>query len=292
MISAAVLALLLLPVPVAAATPADCDALVIGVRTLTGIGLDAPPAPMAGDWCVLDGARVSAASGVRITADRLRLRGRADAGTLMSLEVESRGVRVLPGLGEREMPDWLRDMSRLQTADLRLDLRRDEAADVLRLVDFRLALSGGGALALEAEVAGAGLEPGTVLAGRLTRLRADWISDGRTLRPALAAWGARLEPGADGARAVDAAREALVALAGELPRAAVPEAAQEDLRAALRALPQGRGRLVVDLVSDRGIGAADLGVLALARDPAGSEALARFLADSRLEIDWQPGIAP
>lgn len=292
MIRGVALALLLIPGPVAAATPADCDTLVSGVRALTGLDLEAPPAPMDGDWCVLDGTRVAASGAVRIMVARLRLRGSAEAGALQSLEVESEGVRMAPGLRDREMPDWLRDLSRLQTADLRLDLHRDAAADLLRLHEFRLDLSGGSALVLEAEVAGAELESGAVFAGRLTRLRAEWKSDGRTMRPVLAAWGERLEPGAAGTRAADAAREALSALAGALPEAAVPEAAREGLRAAIRALPQGRGRLVVDLVSDRGIGAADLGMLALARDPAGPEALARFLAGSRLDIDWQPGIVP
>lgn len=278
--------------PGAAETPVPCAGMPEVLRDFSGLTISAPPAAMAGGWCVLDGARLMGAGVPTVAAGKLRVRAGAEGAEVLSLEVEGQGLRLAPGLQERDLPGWLRDLLRLQAADLQLALRRDPDADRLVLEEARLDLSGGSALRVTGELAGAGFSARSLLSGRLRLLRLEWRSDGRTLRPALAAWGATLQPGAEAGEAVEAARDALLTLVGALPEAALGEAGRTELEAAVRALPQGRGRLVADLVSDRGIGAAELGLLALSRDSAGPEALARLLAGSRLEVDWQPGIVP
>ena len=278
--------------PGVAETAVDCAGMPDLLRDLSGLSVTAPPAAMAGDWCVMDGARLSAEGAPGITVAQLRARATADGPDILSLAVEARGLRLAATPQDRGMPDWLRDLLRLQSADLRLTLRREVEADRLLLDLARLELSGGTTLDLSGALAEAEIAPRSLLSGRLLQLRVEWRSDGRTLRPALAAWGALLKPGSAEGDAVDAARGALLALAAALPSGAVGEVARKELEAAIRALPQGRGRLTAELVSDLGIGAADLGLLALSRDPAGPDALARFLAGSRLDIDWQPGIVP
>lgn len=278
--------------PGAGETPVPCAGMPEALRNLSGLTVSAPPAAMAGGWCVLDGGRLTGAGVPTVAAGKLRARAGAEGAEVVSLEVEGQGLRLAPGLRERDLPGWLRDLLRLQTADLRVALRRDAGEDRLLVEEVRLDLSGGSALRVTGELEGAGLSAPSLLSGKLRQLRLEWRSDGRTLRPALAAWGAALQPGAEAGEALEAARAALVALVAALPEAALAEAGRTELEAAVRALPQGRGRLVADLVSDRGIGAAELGLLALSRDPAGPDALARFLGGSRLEIDWQPGIVP
>lgn len=278
--------------PGAAETPVPCAGMPEVLRDLSGLTVSAPPAAMKGGWCVLDGARLTGAGVPTVAAGKLRARAGAEGAEVLSLEVEGLGLRLAPGLQERDLPGWLRDLLRLQTADLRLALRRDAGGDRLVLEEARLDLSGGSALRVTGELAGAGLSARSLLSGKLRQLRLEWRSDGRTLRPALAAWGASLQPGAEAGEAVEAARAALMALVGALPEAVLGEPGRTALEATVRALPQGRGRLVAELVSDRGIGAADLGLLALSRDPAGPDALARLLVGSGLEIDWQPGIVP
>ncbi|NHB76694.1 hypothetical protein [Rhodobacter calidifons] len=278
--------------PGAAETAVDCARMPDLLRDLSGLAVTAPPAASAEDWCVLDGARLGPDGGPRITAAQLRARATADGPEILSLALEARGLRLAPDPRDPGMPDWLRDLLRLQSGDLRLMLRREVEADRLLLDLARLDLSGGTMLELSGALAGAGIAPRTLPSGRLRQVRLVWRSDGSTLRPVLAAWGARLKPGLAEGAAVEAARAALLALAAAVPAGALGEVARKELESAIRALPQGRGRLTVDLASEGGIGAADLGLLALLRDPSGSDALAQFLAGSRLDIDWQPGILP
>jgi hypothetical protein len=146
-------------------------------------------------------------------------------------------------------------------------------------------------LAIEADLAGGGLSAASVLTASVTGLRLRWRNDGRVLRPAMEAAGARLEAGSSGPAAVDAARTALLDLAGALPLQSLVGETADALEDLVRDLPQGRGQLTVELTSD-GIGAAQLGLLALSDSPAGPDALARFLAGTAVSIDWQPGIAP
>ena len=285
-----VFALALLAGPVGAG-PAGCDALVAAVEGAAGVSLSAPPAGMDNGWCVLDGAR-STDQDLRVSVERLRLRGEAEGERLLALEVMAEGLRVAPALGNRDMAGWLRDLLRLQTASLHLALRRDQAGDRLLLEGGHLGLSGGSELVLAGEIAGAELSAASLLAGRVTGLHLEWKNDGRTLRPVLEALGAGLEPGASGAKALLAAREAMSAVIAALPESSLPEDATEALEGFVAALPQGRGRLVLDFASEEGLGAAGLGLLALAEDPTGPKALARLFAGSRIGAVWTPGLAP
>ena len=284
-----VLALLAGP---AVAETAECAALIAAVEGATGLGLTAPPAGMEDGWCVLDGARSSGEGSVRVTVERLRLRGEAAGNELVALEILGEGLRVSPSLSDRDMPGWLRDFLRLQTAKVDLALRRDEAGDQLLLERGRLGLSGGSELVVIGEVAGAELSAASLLTGRVTRLAAEWKNDGRTLRPLLEAMGAQLEPGATGTKAVLAARAALSGVIETVPEGSLPEESADALNAFIAALPQGRGRLSVTVASDAGIGMAQLGMLALSDDPLGPQALARLFADVAVGADWAPGIAP
>jgi hypothetical protein len=283
--------LALLAGPVGAET-ADCAALVTMVEGAAGLDLTAPPAGMQDGWCVMDGARSSGEGSVRVTVERLRLRGEAAGDALLALEIVADGLRVAPSLSDREMPGWLRDFLRLQTAQVDLALRRDEGSDRLLLERGRLGLSGGSELVLTGEVAGAGLSAASLLSGRVTRLAVEWKNDGRTLRPLMEAMGAQLEAGATGTKAALAARAALSGLVGAVPESSLPEDSADALSAFIAALPQGRGRLTLILESGAGIGMAQLGLLALSDDPLGPQALARLFADVAVGADWAPGIAP
>ena len=268
-----------------------CAELVGFLESATGLSVQANPAAAEGQWRVLDGARLAGEGAPRITVQKLRMTG-AGVGELQAREILADGLRVAPALNDRDMPDWLRDLMRLQTADLHLSLRRDEVADTLVLDVGQVALSGGMELTLAAEMAGARLSGPSLLAGRLLALQVDWKNDGRSLRPVMEAFGAKLEPGAKGSRAVDAARAATLALVEALPPDNVPELSAKALGEFVSALPQGRGRLVVNLSSEHGIGAAQLGVLALSDDPGGMQALGRFLYGTRVEATWTAGLTP
>jgi hypothetical protein len=284
-------ALALLAGPVGA-EPAGCDALLAAVEGAVGLPLSGPPAAMADGWCVLDGARSPGDGDLRVSVERLRVRGEADGAALRALEVDGEGVRVAPALSNRDMAGWLRDLMRLQSASLHLALRRDEAGDRLVLEGGRLGLSGGGELVLSAEVAGANLSAASLLAGRVTVLHLEWKNDGHTLRPVLEALGAGLEPGASGTKAVLAARAALTGVIEAMPGDSLPEDAGKALQAFVAALPQGRGRLVLDFVSEDGIGAAQVALLALAEQPTAPKALARLFAGSGIGASWTAGMAP
>lgn len=284
-------ALALLAGPVAA-EPADCPTLAAVLEGATGLGLTAAPAAQQGDWCVLDGARSSGDGKLRITVGTLRLRGETVGDALQAVELKAEGLRVTPALGDRDLPDWLRDLLRLQTADVELALRRDAEADQLLVERGHLGLSGGAALDVTATVAGGDLTAASLLAGRVTGLAVAWKNDGRTLRPVLEALGEQLEPGATDTKAVLAARSALARLVDAVPEGKLSDETAAAFTDFIAALPQGRGKLTVEARSEGGIGMAQIGVLALSGDPAGPEALARLLSDVTVEAVWAPGIAP
>lgn len=293
--SGLLLALLAGPVSgetLAGGTGPDCDRLVGTIETFTGLSLTAAPAAGVKGRCVLDGARLTGDGAPQVSLERLRVAGSVADDALLSLEIDGAGLRMRPALNDRDMPGWLRDLLRLQSAEVHLLLRRDEVADRLVLEGGRLGLSGGGELVLTGEVAGARLSAASILTGRVTALHLDWKNDGRTLRPVLEALGAEVDPQATGTQAVLAARGALLSVLDAVPESSLPDADREALAAFIAALPQGRGRLVLDLGSEAGIGAAELGLLALAKDPSGAEALARFLAGARISAQWVPGLSP
>ena len=284
--------LALLAGPVAGETPATCDALVGAVESLTGLRVSAPPASAADGWCVLDGARLTGDRAPQTSVERLRLAGTEAEGELLSMEIDGAGLRMRPALNDSDMPGWLRDLMRLQSAEVHLRISRDAAADRLVLEDGRLGLSGGGELLVTAGIAGARLSAPSMLTGRVTTLHLEWRNDGRTLRPVMEALGAEVDSQATGTQAVLAARAALLRVVEALPEASLPEAAAEALAGFVAELPQGRGRLVLDFGSEVGIGAVQIGLLALADDPLSPEALARLFAGSVIGASWQPGLAP
>lgn len=274
------------------AEPAGCVRLVAAVEGAAELTLLAPPAGTRDGWCVLDGARSTGAGAVRVSVATLRLKGEDDGGRLLSFEMEATGLRVAPAPNNRDVPDWLRDLMRLRTADVQLALRHDQAGDLLLIESVRLALSGGGEFDLAGEVAGAGMSAASLLTGRVISLRLVWKNDGRTLRPLMQALGERLEPEAKAVSAVDTAREGLRWLVEALPEGSLAEGAAEALDSFILALPNGRGRLVLDFGSDSGIGAAQLGLLAMADDPASQKTLERFFSGTRISASWTPGIQP
>jgi hypothetical protein len=188
------------------------------------------------------------------------------------------------------MDDRLRAIFRLQTVDLR-GTAATEAGGALRLSDVDLRLSGGTRLTLAARIAGADLTPASWAGGALTELDLDWKSDGRLARPVMELLG-EAAAGEGGDAAVDAARGALAGLVAALPEASLAPGTRDELAAMVADLPQGRGRLVLRLVAEDGIGAARLGLAALRDAPLGAEALAGLLAGATLSADWQPGLSP
>jgi hypothetical protein len=274
----------------AVADPAACPVLIAALEGATGLDLSARPAPDVAGWCVLDSVRSTGA--VRVSAEALRLRGETAGDALVALEVEGSGLRVAPALNNRDMPDWLRDLLRLQTAEFRVSIRRDDAEDALVLDKGQLSLSGGGELLVKAEVTGAELSAASLLTGRVTKLYLEWQNDGRTLRPILEAWGEQLDPGATGTEAVLAARGKLESIVAAMPEGSLLDGMPEGVAGFIAALPQGRGRLLLMAGSDKGIGAAEIGLLALSKDPTGSNALARFFAGTRVSVAWTAGLNP
>ncbi len=273
------------------AEPAACPQLLAALESATGTRITAPPSGPEDGWCVFDRAVLKADGAPDLVAERLRLRGDLDEGALVSLAVRADGVRVSPGLGQRDLDPVLREALRLQTAEVALDATVGLEGIALR--DGVVRLSGGSELAVAADIAGVGISAGSLMLGRLTWARLDWRNDGKLLRPMLQAWGEGMADGAQrGAAAIDASRAALRQLVGNLPEALVHEDGAAQLKRLIDALPQGRGRLVLELSRPGGIGAAELGVAALSGDPLGPEALARLFSGAALAVDWQPGLAP
>ncbi len=274
--------------------PTDCAALASGLRGIQGYALNVPPAGPADGWCVLDGAvlRSNTSDQPDLTAERLRLRGTVDGGVPVSFELDLGGLRIRPKVGDRALDDRLRGVIRLQSADLRLSARVDPARDTLLVDGLTVKLSGGMELALSAEVAGAGLEAGSLAGGELMALDLSLRNDGRLLAPLMALAGEGMAPDLTEAQAVDATRAALRLALDALPEAMFAEEARSALERMVTALPQGRGRLEMSLTAAEGIGAARLMMAGLADDPLGPEALAELFKGARLSASWTPGISP
>lgn len=284
------LAVLLAMAGPVSAGPASCPELAAALEGLTGYRVMAPPSGPDGGWCVFDGAVLKAGGAPDLAAQRLRLRGEEVKGTLIEFALDAGGLRLAPGLGQRDTDPVLRETFRLQAADAAFVMTAGSEGLVLR--DGRLRLSGGTELLMEADIAEAGLSAGALLVGRLTRATVDWRNDGKLLRPAMQSWGESLVEGGPGESGVDAARLALRHVVMNLPDSLVQEDGKDRLEKVLDALPHGRGRLWLEFRSTEGIGAAQLGIAALSGDPLGPEALARLFGGAHLGLDWQPGLAP
>jgi hypothetical protein len=265
----------------------DCAGLVASFRTLPHYEADVPPAAPQDGACVLDGLQLASQTPgwPDLRADRLRVSWDADTGSL-----DLGGFRAAPRLGDRDMDDRLRQVLRLQSADLTARLV-DGPEGALDLTAFDLALSGGTRLSLTASLRGVAATLTAPPAGVLTDLTLDWRSDGRLMRPIMDLAGERIA-GEGGDAAVEAARDALAALVAALPEAALTPGTRGSLAAMVADLPQGRGQLTLRLTAPDGIGVAGLALAALSDDPLGPEALARFFAGATLTADWQPGLQP
>jgi hypothetical protein len=284
-----ILALALFGGPVMA-EPASWPDLSAALEGLTGYRVTAPPSGPKTEWCVFDRAVLKAEGAPDLAADQLRLRGEIAEGTLVELAVEAGGVRLAPGFGQRDLDPILREMLRLQTAEVAFVAA--VGPEGLALQDGRLKLSGGTELDVEAEVAGAGLSAGSLLMGRLTHATVDWRNDGKLLRPVMQASGEGLVDGALGESGIRAARLALQHMVLNLPDSLLQEDAKDRLDDVLDALPEGRGRMVLAFRSAEGIGAAQVGMAALSGDPFGPEAMARLFAGASVTLDWTPGLTP
>lgn len=273
-----------------AADPAECPGLAAALEAVTGYRVTAPVAGPEGGWCVFDRAVLKAEGAPDLAAERLRMRGEMAEGAVVELALEAGGVRIAPGLGQRDLDPVLRETFRLQMAEMAFVAT--VGPEGLALRDGRLKLSGGTELDIEADVAGAGLSAGSLLLGRLTHATVDWRNDGKLLRPALQSWGERLVDGSPGGKGVDAARLALRHMVLNLPDSLFREDGKDRLDKVLDALPQGRGRLWLEFRSTEGIGAAQVAIAALSGDPLGPEALARLFGGAHVSFDWQPGLAP
>jgi hypothetical protein len=263
-----------------------CAALLQGLADLPGYRLEAPPLPPDPQgWCILDGARLYSdrPGWPSLAVDRLRLR-LTDA--LVVVEARGLGARAAPA--DRQMDDRLRDLIRLQAADLRLVARHDPMAGVVRLEEALLTLSSGAELRLTGLMRAEGLSSGALAAGLLQDLALDWRNDGRILRPVLELLGQPLPPGD---LALEAGRARLVAAIAALPDAAVSEDSRRALERLAADLPQGRGRLTLRLAGP-GIGAPAALRALIGGDPFGPVALERLFSGARLTADWRPGLAP
>lgn len=273
---------------------ADCAPVTGAVQEISGYAISGPPAGDLAEWCVLDGARLRSLEADRpdLEANRLRLWGSVVDGVPLALEVDASGLGLTQKAGDRSLDDRLRAMLRLQDAEFRLSARVDAASDTLEVESLMLRLSGGTVLSLAARISGAGLQPASLPAGRLTALDLDWRNDGRLMRPVMEIAGERLNDSLTGPAAVDAARDALQALLDALPETIFEEGSKPALQRMIATLPQGRGRLRLSLTADEGIGAARLAVAWLSDDPLGPAALGRLLAGVTVSASWQPGMAP
>lgn len=272
-------------------TALDCRELGTIFADVTGYSLTLPPAPNVEGWCAADGAVLRAEGRPKITAKQMQLSGTGIDGAPEALSLVIEGLRVMPELRDRSMDPRLRAALRLQTVDVRLTLRQATGFDGLELRDGVIALSGGTELRIEADLKGAGYAAGSLPLSLLTALDLEWKTDGRLPRPAMEAAGERLEEGVTGDTAVTLARQALLAVIGNLPEDALIGDTAQELVAVVEALPQGRGRMVLAFDAEAGIGAARLAIAALSDDPTGQAALAKLFAGTALSVDWQPGIA-
>ena len=271
---------------------ADCASLSRMVQ-FAGYVMTAPPAGPADGWCVFDGAAFRGSDGKRpdIHADRLRLRGTLALGVPVSLEVQATGVRVKPGLGDRNIDGKLRSLMQLQAVDLAFAATVNAATDTLEIRGLDLRLSGGTEIDLQADLRGAGLTAASLAGGSLTMLNLGWRNDGRLPQVLMELAGEGLG-GETGDAAVDAARDRLAALVAAMPQAALEDGSKAALVRMVAALPQGRGRLTLALNAPDGIGTARLLLAGLAEDPLGRDALGKLLAGAALSAIWQPGLTP
>jgi hypothetical protein len=249
---------------------ANCGPAAARLTSVGGYAVSVPPAAADGDWCVLDGAsfRSQMPGWPDLAADRLRLRE-----TPTEIDLDLQGLRASPQASDRDLDDRIRSLFRLQSADLRLRAVHDPESRTLSIAGLRLDLASGARLELDARVKGADLSPAAAALGTVTEARLVWRNDGRVLRPLMDLAGEGLA-GSGGPAAVDAARSVLAGLVEALPAANLDDPSRKALAAAVRAMPQGQGKLTLTLLAPEGIGAGRLAVAGLSDDPVSQPGLA------------------
>ena len=293
-LSAVLMALLPLGLARADTTPAKCAALVALVQEFTGYEAKAAPQAAVLGWCVMDGAELAAdqPDWPNLRAATLRLKGEVEGSTVVAIEVDIAGLRLVAGLGSKQVDEKLQDMFRLQNADLRFRASVNAGTGQIEIRDLDISLSGGTEISLEADLAGTGLSVPEVAAGRLTRLDLIWKADGRLMRQVMELAGSRQGKGLSGAEAIRAARGGLSDLLAALPDAMLEGESRAELAGLLASLPEGRGVLELSFQGDPGIGAADLLLASLSKAPLARETLARLFAGAAVTADWQQGLQP
>lgn len=277
--------MILLAVPQARA---ECGPAAAALSAVEGYAVSVPPAGDDGGWCVLDGAdfRSQRPGWPDLTVERLRLRQSAT-----ELDLDLQGLRASPRASDGEVDERVRSMVRLQSADLRLRAVHDPAENLLSISGLRFALSGGTTLELDAEIRGAGLSLASLALGEVTRATLVWRADGRLLRPVMDLAGEGLA-GTGGTAAIEASRSVLAELVLALPAGTLDDASRQALEAAVRAMPQGRGKLTLTVVSPDGIGAGRLAPALLSDKATTAEAAQALFAGATITASWQPGLAP
>lgn len=273
--------------------PADCAALVALVQDFSGYAVQANPAGAVDGWCVLDGAQLIAARADQpdLKVDALRIKGTAEGANVSAVEMQAKGLRLVQGLGAKQLDERLQAMFRLQSAELQLRAGLNPEAGRLEIRGFALVLSGGTEVTLDADLAGASLSPLGVAAGRLTGLELHWKADGRLMRGLMEAVGVGMDDGLTGAGAIKAARAGLTGVIDALPGSLVSDDSRNELSGMAESLPEARGILRLSFQSDEGIGAADLLVAGLGTSLL-DKTLASLFAGSSLQVDWDTGLQP
>lgn len=289
--TAVLMAFLPLGLARAETTPAKCPALEVLVQEFTGYAVRAESQAAVLGWCVMDRAVMVAdrPDWPDLKVATLRFKGEVEGNVVVAIEVDIAGLRLVAGLGSKQVDEELQRMFRLQNADLWFRAEVNAEAGRLEVRGFALVLSGGTEISLSADLSGAGLSPLGVAAGRLTGLELQWNADGRLMRGVMEAAGVGIDGSLAGAEAITAARDGLQGVIEVLPGSLVDKDSRHELDGMTASLPEGRGVLQLSFRSDEGIGAADLLVAGLGKAPL-EETLATLFAGSSLQADWSQGL--
>lgn len=272
------------------AEPADCAALEALVESATGTAITAPPAGQDGDWCVLDHARLQASGTDQpdLKAETLRLMGVTEDGSLTRFALQVTGLRLGTGLGDNAGDAGLRQMLRLQSAELSLQLALTAGDDPQVAVNLDLAFSGGTALRLDLGLAATGLSPLELLAARVRTLHLVWSPDPRLLRQMMERAGSDATPAPE---ALGLVRDGVATGIAALPDSLLSGDARKALVDFAAALPEARGLLDLRFTSPEGIGLLDLALAGRSDPPFGPEALDHLFQGSTVTAGWSPGQA-
>ena len=282
-------------------TPDLCNRSVAALASMaeTAAG-DVPPANVdTAGWCVIEGAILPIDSATTLKLDRLRWR----AGDLArfvndglpprSLEVEARGIHVVPQTGDPVF-DYLLGVQMAQGGiDLSAGLRWDGVQRTLMVDQLSVDLGDAGSVAVSARVDGVDLtDRGTIQTSAgsaglrtlsLTATFAGWFE-----AYALLPLGTNLldSAGPPPAEQVAALIRITTGLVNALPGTTVNASSKAALIAFLETLPTPRGQLRVQVAAEPGLGAARLAPLVV--QGAGADILDRLLEGVTISANWTP----